>query len=131
MALRNDIESARDRFLADLAEAYDYYGHTKTAWQIVRQEVDHGLTFTVHNSLTGSNVNETELLNLSRRYMARELASATLQQFVAVFESFLYEVMRVWLLSYPESLSSRQLNGRIFFRFPTKPPLLMRWLTKN
>jgi hypothetical protein len=41
-----------------------------------------------------------------------DLISGSLQQFVSIFESFLSEAFRQWLLAYPASLSSRQLSGK-------------------
>lgn len=47
-----------------------------------------------------------------------------MQQFVSTFESFLYDVLKLWLLAYPKSLSSRQLSGRDILGLPDKAAIV-------
>src|SRR5438874_543796 len=113
MALRDEIEAARDRAIASLEDAHDYYTYTKGAWRILQLAVQRdGLKFSLHNRTTNSMVTEENLLGRAQRYVAQDLASATLQQFVSIFESFLSEVLRLWILAHPKSLSARQLSGK-------------------
>jgi hypothetical protein len=42
MALAEDLGALRDRVLADLDSAHDYYTDTKTAWRLVRKIVAAG-----------------------------------------------------------------------------------------
>ena len=39
MALPDDIQALRDRVLADLDAAHDYYADTKIGWDLVRQAI--------------------------------------------------------------------------------------------
>lgn len=42
--------------------------------------------------------------------MAEYLAEATFQQFVAIFENFFFDLLRLWLLAYPRSLADKELR---------------------
>ena len=55
MALADEIRELRDRALADLNAAHDYYSHTKIAWGIVRQSVLTGRKFALKNHPRGCN----------------------------------------------------------------------------
>src|SRR5438552_3127158 len=119
MALRDEIEAARDRALSSLNDAHDYYTYTKRAWRTLQFAVQRrGLKFTWRNQSTNSIVSTKDLRERAQRYVAQELTSATLQQFVSIFENFLSEVLRLWLLTYPKSLSSRTLYGKEILDLP-------------
>jgi hypothetical protein len=125
MPLRDDLEAVRDRTLTVLADTHDYFTYTKGAWRTLQLAVQRdGLTFSLQNIATKSTVSEKDLLARAQRYVAEELASATLQQFVSTFENFLFEVLRLWLLAHPKSLSSRQLSGRDILGLPDKAAIV-------
>ncbi|MHB1158054.1 MAG: hypothetical protein ACYC26_14605 [Phycisphaerales bacterium] len=132
MALRQDIEIKRDRALTHLRHAHDYHYHTQSAWRTLQQEVQrNGLTFDWRNRATNSIVKESDMLGFVQRYVAVELASSTLQQFVAIFESFLHEVFRSWLLAYPQRLSKLQLTGSDICSLPDKNAILNALVEKR
>lgn len=132
MALREDIELVRDGTLSALNDAHDYYTYTKGAWRTLQLAVARdGLKFSLRNRATNSVVDEKDLLARAQRYVAHELASATLQQFVSIFENFLHDVLRLWLLAYPQSLSSRQLTGREIFGLPDKAAIVDALIEKE
>lgn len=54
MALVDDLTALRDRALADLSAAYDYYNDTTVAWRIVHKVVAAGGTLRIRNSVTGT-----------------------------------------------------------------------------
>jgi hypothetical protein len=54
MPLSHDIRALRDRVLADLNAAHNYYTDTKIAWDIVRQVIATGHTFSIRNMTTGT-----------------------------------------------------------------------------
>lgn len=125
MALRDEAEAIRDRALASLNDAHDYFTYTEGAWRMLQQAVQRdGLTFTLRNLSTGSSVNELDLLTRTQDYMAQDLACATLQQFVSIFENFLYDSLRLWLLAYPQFLAKRQLSGRDILNQPDKAAIV-------
>ena len=115
----------RDRTLSALADTHDYYTYTTGAWRTLQLAVQRdGLRFVLQNLATQSMVDEATLLTLAQRYVAQDLASATLQQFVSIFENFLFDALRLWLRTHPESLSSRQLNGKEVLALPDKPAIV-------
>lgn len=125
MALRDDLLSLRDHTLLILNSAHDYYTFTIRAWDTLAAAVQEGgLKFSYRNSATQSSVQEDDITALSKRYAEQELASATLQQFVSIFENFLFEVLRLWLLAHPKSLSSRQLSGKEILALPDKAAIV-------
>jgi len=85
MALADDIASLRDRVLADLNAAHDYYTDTKIAWDIVRRVIAAGHTFSIRNMSTGTVTTQADLAGKARGYVAEQLAEATFQQFVVNF----------------------------------------------
>ncbi len=89
------------------------------------------MKFLVRNQATHTEITEAEFLVLSGQYLTRELTSTTLQQFVAIFESFLYETMRTWMLAYPKSLSRRLLSGEDIFSLPDKAAIVNALVEKE
>lgn len=125
MGLRADIEAIRDRALSALNDAHDYFTYTKGAWRALQLVVQRdGFKFTLRNLSTNSTASEQDLLSRAQRYVAEDLASATLQQFVSIFESFLYDALRSWLLAHPKSLASRQLSGKDILALPDKDAIV-------
>jgi hypothetical protein len=132
MRLREEIEMVRDQALSALDDAHDYFTYTKAAWQILQVAVQRdGLTFSRRNLATGSTVSEKDLLSRAEQYVAHELASATLQQFVSIFENFLFDVLRLWLLAHPQSLSSRHLSGKEILGCPDKNAIVDALIDKE
>jgi len=110
MALAADITALRDRALADLSAAHDYYTDTKIAWDIVRRFIDSGQTLSVRNMTTGTVTTHVELAGKSRGYVAEQLAEATFQQFISIFENYFFDLVRLWLTTYPKSLSGKKVD---------------------
>lgn len=120
MPLADDIRTLGDRVLADLNGAYDYYTDTKIAWDIVRQVIAAGHTFSIRNMTTQTVTTHIELANKSRGYVAERLAEATFQQFVSIFENFLFDLLRFWLMAYPRSLSGKKVDFLTVLDAPDK-----------
>lgn len=120
MALSNDIRSLRDRALADLNSAHDYYTNTKIAWRLVHKVIAAGHTFTIRNTRTGTVTTQTELAAKSRGYVAEQLAEATFEQFISIFESFFFDFLTLWLKAYPKSLGSKKVDFKFILDLPDK-----------
>jgi hypothetical protein len=110
MPLADDITSLRDLVLADLNSAHDYYTDTKIAWELVRRFIAAGQTLSIRNLTTGTSTTHVELAAKSRGYVAEQLAEATFQQFIAIFENFFFDLVRLWLTAYPKNLSGRKVD---------------------
>ena len=110
MTLSEEIQAIRDRALSDLNSAHDYYADTKDAWKLVKKVIADGQTFTLSNWVTGTTTTEAELVIKSRGYVSEQLIEATFQQFVTLFESFFFDLLRLWLTAYPQSLGGKKLD---------------------
>lgn len=110
MALADQIRALRDHTLASLDAAHDYYADSRVAWKIVEEAVTGGATFTNRNPTTGTATTEAELVSKARDYLARQLPEATFQQFVSIFEAFLFDFLRLWLSAYPQGLFRRMID---------------------
>jgi hypothetical protein len=111
MPLAENIQSLGGRSLNALDAAHDHYYHTKTLWRLFQVVVTREKRkVTVRNSTTGNTFSEHDLVALAQAYTTERLPSAALQQCVAVFESVLTDLMRLWLISFPDSLRGKQLE---------------------
>jgi hypothetical protein len=146
MALANDMRALRDRALAELKAAHDYYSDTKIVWGIIRESVRAGNKFTVktvpdvaialepsiggshspvlRSSQTGTETTEAELAGRAREYIKQQLPEATFQQFISIFEAFLVDFIRLWLLSYPESLGNKQVDFKTVLGAPDRDAIM-------
>src|SRR6185312_11532269 len=115
MPLSADIEALRDRVLADLAAAHDYYTNTKQAWRVVQLYVDSGETVQFFNAHTGNEVPAADLPDRAQFYVTEYLAAATFQQFVSLFEDFVLGLIRLWLRAFPQKLGKRTLTAAVVF----------------
>jgi hypothetical protein len=112
VALAEEVVALRDRAVAELTAAHDYYTDTTIAWRIVLDAIRAGLTFTNQNTITTTVTTEAELATNSREYVTENLAHATFQQFISIFENFFFDFLRLWLMAYPQSLAERTLRMR-------------------
>ncbi len=131
MALAGDIQALRDRVLADLNAAHDYYTNTKIAWDLVRQFIAAGHTFSVQNKTTGTVTTQADLAGKSRGYVAEQLADATFQRFISTFEIFLHDLMRLWLAAYPQSLGGRKVEFQEVLDAPDKDAIAFLIIDKE
>jgi hypothetical protein len=110
MALADAIRALRDRVLADLNRAHDYYTHTKIAWDTVGRVIAAGHTFSIRNTTTNTVTTQADLASKARGYVAEQLAEATFQQFISIFENFFLDLLRLWLMAYPQSLGNKKVD---------------------
>lgn len=120
MALADDIQSLRDRVLADFNAAHDYYTDTKIAWEITLESIGAGRTFLIQSLTTGTATTHVDLAGKSTGYVDEQLAEATFQQFIAIFENFFFDLVRLWLTAYPKSLGGKQVAYEDILLAPDK-----------
>jgi hypothetical protein len=120
MTLADDICALRDRVLADLNAAHDYYTDTQIAWRIVNEVIGAGRRFSFRNTATGTVTTQADLAGKARGYMVEQLAEATFQQFISIFENFLFDLLRLWLTAYPQSLSGKTVEFKVVLDAPDK-----------
>jgi len=131
MSLGNDIRSLRDRVLADLNAAHDYYNDTEFAWRIVQNAIASGTVSTFQNAVTGTITTPTDLAAKSVRYVNEQLIEATFQQFLAIFESFFFDFLRLWLMAYPRSLSGKKMDVKAILDAPDKDAIVLLIVNKE
>lgn len=131
MALAGDIGALRDRALVDLSGAHDYYTDTKIAWDIVRQAIAAGHTLSIRNMTTGTVTTQADLATKARGYVAEQLAEATFQQFISVFENYFLDLLRLWLMAYPHSLSGKRVDFQAVLDAPDKDAITLLVVNKE
>lgn len=131
MALAEDIRLLRDRVLADLNAAHDYYTDTKAAWRIVHKVVQAGHTFSIRNMTTGTVTTQADLASKSRGYVVEQLAEATFQQFVSIFENYFVDLLRLWLMAYPQNLLTKKVDLKDVLDAPDKDAITLLVVNKE
>ena len=131
MALADDIRSLRDRVLADLNGAHDYYTDTQIAWETVRTAIAAGQTFSIRNATTGTVTTQADLPGKALGYVRVQLAEATFQQFISIFENFFFDLLRLWLMAFPQSLSGKKVDFQAILDAPDKQALTLLVVNKE
>lgn len=113
MSLADDVATLGRATVAGLDAGHDYFSHTRRLWRLLQTDVlKKGRTLRLRNVATGSVVSESDLVHLSQDYVAKYLAEMTFLHFVALFENFVFDLLRVWLAAYPQRLAKRQIEFR-------------------
>ncbi|MEI8371482.1 MAG: hypothetical protein WCJ35_01475 [Planctomycetota bacterium] len=131
MALADDIRVLRDRALADLNAAHDYYTDTEIAWRIVQEVVQTGYTFSIRNTATGTVTTQADLAGKARGYVVEQLAEATFQQFISIFENDFFNLLRLWLMAYPQNLIGKKVDFKTVLDAPDKDAITFLVVNKE
>lgn len=110
MALAEDLRTLAQASLAALVASHDYHTFSKRVWKQLDVAVIGGRTFRVRNRTTGTSLNAAGLMARAKEYQENYLTASTFQHFVALFEDFLFDLMRCWLLAHPGSLSNKTVE---------------------
>jgi len=131
MPLADEIRALRDHVVADLNAVHDYYADTKVAWRIVRRAVSAGARFAVQNKVTGTVTTHESLAVKVSGYVVEQLAEATFQQIVSIFEDFFCQLLRLWLVAYPQGLAGRKVDFREVLDAPDKNAVILLVVDKE
>jgi hypothetical protein len=131
MALADAIQVLRARALTELNAAHDYYIDTRSAWRIVGKAVRAGYRLTIRNRTTGTITTETTLLSKAQGYVAEQLTEATFQQFLAIFEGFFLDLLRLWLLAHPQSLFGKKVDFKAVLEAADKDTITLQVVNKE
>ena len=131
MSLADGIRSLRDRVLADLNAAHDYYTDTQIAWQIVEKAVRDEAAFSIRNTATGTVTTPAVLTGKAAGYVVEQLAEATFQQFISIFESYFFDLLRLWLLAYPQNLIGKKVDFKAVLDAPDKDAITLLVVNKE
>jgi hypothetical protein len=110
MPLADDIQDLMDRTFAALDASHDYYTYTKRTWRFVQEIIKEGREISFRNPTTRTRVDKLTLLRQSRLYLTNYLAPWSFQHFVSLFEDFVFELLRTWLVACPGSLSKKTVD---------------------
>jgi hypothetical protein len=110
MPLADDIRALRDRTLAELTAAFDYFHHSELTWVLARQVLVTNPPQTFQNPATGTIVSGSELMALSSSYVMKQLIEANFQQFLSIFEVFVGDLLRLWLTAYPRAIGAKPIK---------------------
>ncbi len=131
MDLAKEIQELAVRTRESLNSSHDYFVHTKRVWRLMRETVNEGRKFNFQNKLTGTDVDERELVGRSRRYLKTYLRSATFQHFVGLFEDFFFDFLRLWLATYPGSLAKKTLEFNTVLKAADKDAIVLHVVDKE
>ena len=124
MSLRNDIETLRDGTLAALAAAHDHFTYTKQIWKILAFDVRRrGRHVRLNNKITGTVLDERDLPSVAQTAANDYLPTAAVQQFASLTETFLVDLVRLWLTAHPAHLTG-QVDVRAIIAAPDKAAIL-------
>lgn len=124
MSLKSDVEALGDVTVAGLAAAHDHFVYTKKLWRIVDVEVRRrGRKIVLSNTVTGTRLTELDLLPVAQASVNDYLPSATVQQFVSLTETFLTDLVRLWLTAFPAHLKG-QVDVQTVVAAPDKTAIL-------
>src|SRR3954453_19305532 len=98
MPIEDDLRRIAESANRDLDQLHDFYAHSLSAWRTVADLVDEGRKFTWENAVTGTKVDQDEVMRLRPGYTSVYLATFTFRQFVSVFESFFFDFLHRLLL---------------------------------
>ena len=124
MALADDIRALRDRTVAALVAAHDYFADTKTAWKTVAETVAAGRQYATTNPVTGTTTTAADLVAKAQGYVNGPLIGATFQQFLSAFETFVFDLLRLWLTAYPRSVAGRKLDFKTVLDAPDRDAIV-------
>jgi hypothetical protein len=131
MALADDIGVLRARILADLDSAHDYFEDTKTAWRMANDAITAGATFATRNDATGTVTTQADLARKAQGYVTNQLAEATFQQFLSIFEAFFFDLLRLLLVADPRSLSGKKVDFRAILDAPDNDAITLLVVNKE
>jgi hypothetical protein len=131
MVLVDDLQALRNRALADLNAAHDYYADTTTAWDIVGKFVQGGQVFSVRYPTTGTVRTQAELAAKAQGYLAEQVAEATFQQFISIFENYFFDLLHLWLMAYPKNLIGKKVDFKAVLDAPDKDAITLLVVCKE
>lgn len=107
MTLAEQILELSDRIQSELTAARDYLEHTKAVWRLVEELAAQGQAVEFPLPLTGTVMTAVDMASHAEVYVGRYLNESLLQHLIALFEDFLFELLRLWLTTYPAGIPNK------------------------
>ncbi len=131
MALADDLQELADRTLSALDASHDYYTYTKRVWRLLQQISKEGRKFSFRSLTTGTVVDQQTLLGRAQLYVTDYLMSFTFQHFVSLFEEFVFDLLRHWLVAHPGGLSKKLVEFGAVLKSPDKATIILTVVDKE
>lgn len=125
MTLAADLRELASRSLGALNEGHDYFTFSRRVWWLLQKDIKAGRQVTFRNRVTGTAADQEVLFQLSLDYVTDYLAAAAFQHFVSLFEDFFFDLLRLWLATYPGSLAKKQIEFGAALQAPDKVALTL------
>lgn len=110
MAIADDLKALAVRVKRDFNALHDFDEHSKFAWDRLTEEVKGGFLFTLQSPVTGTIVDQTEMLHRIPEYVRKYLRAFTFRQSVAIFEHALFDFFRLVYTHNPWPFARKQLE---------------------
>ncbi len=74
---------------------------------------------------------QADLAGKSSAYVTQQVAEATFQQFISIFESDFFDLLRLWLLAYPQNLIGKKVDFKAILDAPDKEAITLQVVSKE
>ena len=98
------VRELTSRIQGGLARGSNYYQHTKVVWRLVENLAAQGQTIHSDNPDTGDQADGSILAGLAQGYVAGYLAESVFQNYVSLFEDYIFGLIGFWLMAYPKGI---------------------------
>lgn len=110
MPIGDDIRTVAERAERDLIRVADFLAHSEFVWGSFEDFVAKGHPSRCINEVTGNTADQHELIRLSSDYLSDYLKPYTFSRCVAIFETFLFDLLRLVLRHNPWQLGKKQIE---------------------
>jgi hypothetical protein len=107
VSLADAVRDLMDRVQADLTASHVNFEDTKAVWRLVGQLNDMGHSYDIQNPDSSTPIPSRDLALRAQGYVRVYLAESVFQQFVSLFEDFVFELLRLWLSAYPAGIPNK------------------------
>ena len=105
-SLGKQVGELTERILNQLAEAHDFYQHTRQAWRVVQQISLEGGSVGIEDTTSKSEVASADLVSMAQRYVTVHLAESVFRSLSGLLEDWICGMARLWLRAYPKQLDT-------------------------
>jgi hypothetical protein len=127
----DDLNALAGRAHRDLDAMHDFFAHSGEVWYLFNTSVAEGRTLTFTNSATGTTANQDDLVRLSNRYLDEYPAAFTFQRFVSIFETFVFDLLRLLLAHNPRRLGKKQVAFEAVLAAPGREAIILAVIDKE
>ena len=133
-SLRGEVDAVAARAAVAVEDLRRYWLDTRTAWEIVEESTappGYAAEFFGGPAFASTPERRRDLAGRAERYAQTYLAASTVQQLYALFDGFLFGLIRAWLLAHPRHLlrtgrgqSERQVTLADIVRAPDRAAVI-------